>query len=107
MSEVRLPEPVRATYIKVDDGGDRDDLVNKPESLVPRGAWTFDGKYFTYVCPCGCKSIGNLRAALNEKPADGPSWSFDGNYDNPTLHPSINHIGHWHGWLKNGWWTQA
>jgi hypothetical protein len=104
MSEVRLTEPVRHTYIKTDD---RDDLVEKPESLVPKGSWTFDGTYFTYVCPCGCKSIGVLRAALNEKPSDGPSWLFDGNYENPTLTPSINHMGHWHGWLRNGWWEQA
>lgn len=104
MTEVRLTEPVRATYIRT---GDRDDLVGKPESLVPKGSFTFDGEYFTYVCPCGCKHVGVLRAALHEKPSDGPSWLFDGNYADPTLTPSINHMGHWHGWLKKGWWEQA
>ena len=113
MTEVRLKEPVRATYIKTDD---RDELVEKPEALVPKGSFTFDGEYFTYVCPCGCKSIGVLRASLEglsrERPAgasttSGPIWLFDCNYANPTLTPSVHHIGHWHGWLKNGWWTQA
>lgn len=105
MAEVRLERPVRATYLKTDS-----DLFyagDAPEKLVPPGAFTYDGRYFTYVCPCGCKLAGMLRVGLSEKPDETPSWTFDGNYANPTLHPSINHIGHWHGWLRNGWWEQA
>ena len=54
-----------------------------------------------YNCPCGCKAQGSLAF----KPAGNPSWSFDGNMERPTLHPSVNHRGHWHGWLIRGVWT--
>lgn len=106
MTEVRLERPVRAAYQKTDD-----DLFDRPDYIVAPGSFTFDGERFKYVCPCGCKSIGNLRAGLSEKPdssiAQEPTWLFNGDYANPTLHPSINHVGHWHGWLRNGWWEQA
>lgn len=29
-------------------------------------------------------------------------WELSGTIDKPTLHPSLNWIGVWHGWLKNG-----
>lgn len=31
-----------------------------------------------------------------------PKWDWDGNRDKPTLTPSINVIGRWHGWLRGG-----
>jgi hypothetical protein len=102
MTEVRLTEPVRATYLKNDA-----DLRSTDESVSPKGCFTYDGDFITYKCPCGCGSIGTLRADLNQKPADTPSWIFDGNYAQPTLTPSVHHVGHWHGWLRNGWWEQA
>lgn len=46
------------------------------------------------------------RAALDAIPlsrGQGPrAWRWDGNEDRPTLMPSINWIGHWHGWLTAG-----
>lgn len=32
----------------------------------------------------------------------GKMWSWDGNHDRPTLHPSIHRKGHWHGYLVDG-----
>ena len=29
-------------------------------------------------------------------------WGWDGNIESPTITPSINVIGRWHGWLRNG-----
>ena len=29
-------------------------------------------------------------------------WGWDGNEDHPTITPSINAVGQWHGWLKAG-----
>jgi len=29
-------------------------------------------------------------------------WGWDGNKEAPTLTPSINVIGRWHGWLREG-----
>ena len=56
---------------------------------------------FWFVCPGPCKSI----SAIALRPVvDGSaqSWEFDGNLDAPTLTPSINHVGCWHGWLTAG-----
>ena len=37
-----------------------------------------------------------------ETPTRTPSWIWNGNREAPTLTPSINVIGRWHGWLKAG-----
>lgn len=31
-----------------------------------------------------------------------PFWTWDGNEDKPTLHPSLDLPGVWHGWLQAG-----
>lgn len=56
-----------------------------------------------YVCPCGC----GRRGALDFRPHPSPSWEWDGNRDAPTLSPSVDHVGHWHGWLRNGEWVSC
>lgn len=56
-----------------------------------------------YACPCGCGNVG----ALDFKPAPSPSWQWDGNLDEPTLSPSVHHVGHWHGWLRKGVWESC
>lgn len=56
---------------------------------------------FWFVCPGHCKSL----TAIALRPVvDGSnqSWELSGDLDAPTLQPSINHIGCWHGWLTNG-----
>ena len=58
-------------------------------------------RLFWFVCPGRCKSL----SAIALRPVvDGSaqSWDFDGNLDAPTLNPSINHVGCWHGWLRTG-----
>ncbi|WP_425909333.1 DUF6527 family protein [Nitrobacter sp. TKz-YC02] len=40
------------------------------------------------------------------KPADGPSWQWNGSLDKPTLTPSMHHVGHWHGWRTDGIWRR-
>lgn len=101
MAEVKLPAPVRATLVPDID-----------ERLATPGAFNFyigfrdppgaAPKGMVYVCPCGCGQQG----ALEFKPAPSPSWTWDGNREAPTLHPSIHHVGHWHGWLQKGFFRQ-
>lgn len=109
MAEVRLPAPVKATRV--------DDLIS--EAGNEPGAWKFwsyggskDRDGLNYRCPCGCGAIAGVR--FNRDPrlpfverAAQSVWSFDGNVDVPTITPSIEHIGHWHGLLTAGVWTQA
>lgn len=53
--------------------------------------------YWTYISlPIGTK-----------KPAEGPSWQWDGNREKPTLSPSIHAYSHWHGWIRNGEMVEA
>ena len=56
-----------------------------------------------YCCPCGCGHQGSLHF----RPDPPPSWEWDGNMDTPTLSPSVHHVGHWHGWLRNGIWESC
>lgn len=54
-----------------------------------------------FVCPGSCKGL----SAIALRPVvDGSaqSWEFDGNLEAPTLSPSINHVGCWHGYLTRG-----
>ena len=34
-------------------------------------------------------------------------WSWDGNETSPTLHPSLNWVGYWHGWIRAGQLVEA
>lgn len=49
------------------------------------------------LCCPGCKSVHAIPFV-----GDGPKRQWNGNPDKPTLHPSLNHPGCWHGWLKAG-----
>jgi hypothetical protein len=50
----------------------------------------------------------SLPIAINEKPAESPSWIWDGNGERPTLSPSVWHAPRtaatyeWHGFIRNG-----
>lgn len=80
---------------------------------VPPGAFRVDQpdedgeQAFWYSCPCGCGRIAPLTVGNGFKPADGPSWAWNGSFETPTLTPSVHHVGHWHGWLKNGVWESC
>jgi hypothetical protein len=85
---------------------DRDEFCRR---LEPGSFWVgepdSDGeRSFWYVCPCGCGRRAPLTVGENFKPADRPSWNWNGSLEAPTLTPSVHHVGHWHGWLTDGIW---
>lgn len=94
MAEIKT-QPVKGTLVAdIDDDSTRPgdfELSGDPVG----GLW--------YNCPCGCGSQGFLPI----RPAASPSWEWDGNREAPTLNPSVNHVGHWHGWLRNGVWESC
>lgn len=74
-----------------------------------KSGWQINGQPglfdFIYFCPCGCGSEGELLIGQDFKPGGkGSSWRWNGSRTEPTLDPSVNHVGHWHGWLRNGYW---
>ena len=104
MSEVVLKAPVKATVDQVlMDGEWEEGRKFSPGAF----AIDYEGEHFAYSCPCGCGSIGRLRIGEKQKPGLSPSWEWDGNRESPTLSPSIHQIGHWHGYLRAGFWTQV
>ena len=63
--------------------------------------------YFWLSCPkCGQLSALAIRPVIDPV-ANQQSWELSGEDSKPTLQPSINHIGCWHGWLTNGKFIQA
>lgn len=99
MSEVKTP-PVTAT--RVDDIEDVKAVPGAFEYYTSRESGGAPAGII-YSCPCGCGRSG----ALAFRPAPSPSWHWDGNRDKPTLRPSVHHVGHWHGWLRNGVWESC
>jgi hypothetical protein len=56
---------------------------------------------------CTCLPNGTglripLRPLVDPKINGGHSWEFDGNEEKPTLSPSVNAVGIWHGWIRSG-----
>lgn len=103
MAEVKTP-PVRAQHIADKETFLRDRIagsfrVGPPDPDGERSFW--------YCCPCGCGAIAPLLVGAGFKPADTPSWCWTGLTDAPTLMPSVNHVGHWHGWLRGGVWESC
>lgn len=103
MSEVKT-SPIKAKHI-----------ADQEQFQQRRGAGLFrvgpvgkDGEQWSlYCCPCECCAASSLSTGNGFKPAVDPSWMSSGSCDQPTLHPSVNHIGHWHGWLRNGVWESC
>jgi hypothetical protein len=64
-------------------------------------------RWFWFRCPGECGQVSPI--ALRPVVAKGidQSWEFDGNEGTPTLNPSINHVGCWHGWLRAGLFSLA
>ena len=60
-----------------------------------------------YFCPCGCELKSVLRVGNGFKPNLGPSWCWNGSTTVPELSPSVNWVGHWHGWLQGGEWRSC
>lgn len=100
---------VRTAPVKAEKFDDREQFKErKVAGSFHLGPPDPDGELlFWYCCPCGCGSIAPLIAGSGFKPADGPSWNWNGSTDAPTLTPSVHHRGHWHGWLRNGVWESC
>lgn len=108
MLEVKLTSPVTAI-----------NMANLPEpGQSPAGSFTYLYDYndhtkirgMIYTCPCGCGRQGSLSfrpPSEDDIKYKRATWDWDGNIEQPTLHPSIHHVGHWHGWLKSGVFTDA
>ena len=102
MAEVKT-QPVVATYVRDLDIWDLATLKEKPGAF---DFYTANGREragMIYICPCGCGATG----ALAFRPTPSPSWEWNGSLDKPSLTPSVHHVGHWHGWLRNGVWENC
>lgn len=97
MSEVRT-EPVRAVLCD-----DIDSVRTQPGAFEFYVDASGEVAGMIYCCPCGCGATGSLAF----RPRPSPSWEWDGNRAAPTLSPSVHHVGHWHGWLRNGIWESC
>ncbi|MGR3273364.1 hypothetical protein DU478_17515 [Thalassococcus profundi] len=61
-----------------------------------------------FFCPCGCGLQQRILVGNGFKPAAiVSSWCWDGKSDSATLTPSVNIEGHWHGWLRGGYWESC
>lgn len=63
-----------------------------------------DPFYLAYGCPCGtnCRKVNCIIPVARVKVTK--SWAWDGNWDEPTLKPSIQRRGdcNWHGFMTKG-----
>lgn len=59
-------------------------------------------RWFWFRCPGPCGSTAPIALRPVAAPMVQQSWEFDGNEEAPTLQPSINHVGCWHGFLTAG-----
>ena len=110
MAEVRIPAPVKARWVETEAEFFTDDMLAREPGLLmmeDSEAAPDGSRRVLYGCPCGCGAAGAVRVGVNEKPASSPSWAWTGGKTSTTFHPSVHHIGHWHGWLQNGQWVQA
>lgn len=61
-----------------------------------------------FRCPCGCGDFSRIRVGRDAKPAQSPSWNWNGSLNEPTLVPSVNQLKcGWHGWLRDGYWESV
>ena len=59
-----------------------------------------DVKSMYLVLPVGADGlVGPVHIAPN---VSGEGWTWDGDLDAPTLSPSIDQPGVWHGWMRAG-----
>ena len=61
-----------------------------------------------YLCPCGCRTVGEIRFARPGETPRSPTYLWDGNREEPTVTPSFSHVVageiHWSGILQRGEW---
>jgi Family of unknown function (DUF6527) len=78
-----------------------------PGSFFVQSDSTVVSSQFFYFCPCGCSIQSVLKIGNKFKPGGNQSWNWNGSTTEPTLSPSVNHVDHWHGWLREGYWWLA
>lgn len=74
----------------------------------------------TFGCPCGSATTENLHdynvylqitvpGDNSQSRGNQPAWQWDGNWEAPTLTPSIQRHGacNWHGFLRGGAFVEA
>lgn len=70
------------------------------------GDFWWSGVRLTFICPCGCGDVGGVAVGkdLNDRDGNHPVWQWDGNYEHPTITPSIRFLSgcKWHGMLTAG-----
>lgn len=83
--------------------GQRCENLDDLSSNGQLGDWCFynDDKDMFLRYPDGSERGDIVHLYINH-PEKTPSWQWDGNREAPTLSPSINVIGRWHGWLRAG-----
>lgn len=59
-------------------------------------------RWMTCMLPGDTLAFLPIRPLLNVHINGGHSWEFDGNEDSPTLTPSVNAEGQWHGFITAG-----
>jgi uncharacterized protein DUF6527 len=76
----------------------------EPECKPRDGQPTVTVRYFTVMLPSGTTCTIPLRPVPQTgRPVNGGhSWEYDGHPALPTLTPSINSTGIWHGWVRAG-----
>jgi hypothetical protein len=64
---------------------------------MPRAAWKREGRTIRYMCPqCGCEHVVNVGGSAT------PKWNFNGDFEMPTLTPSVNFVGRCHHTITDG-----
>jgi hypothetical protein len=83
------------------------DTVQKGDFEITKDEATGQ-RWFWFKCPGACGQVSAIALRPVVKPTPGQhSWEFDGNEEAPTLSPSINHVGCWHGFLRAGVFTSC
>lgn len=94
--------------------------ITDPSSLMGGGgqkpgdfAWEFDFTHFDhgakptderltlYFCLPGQTQWSPIHVQRGQ-PGDAATWGWDGNFDKPTVTPSVLQNGEWHGHLQAG-----
>lgn len=69
---------------------------------------TTDPMVLWFFCPCGCGAPNLITIGKDSKPAQSPSWSWNGSLSEPSLMPSVHQLlCGWHGWLRDGYWESV
>lgn len=74
--------------------------VDAPDLRALQGHYSIEGGMFWFVCPGKCKSLSAIH--IDGKGEAKRNWTLTDEPEGPTLKPSINHVGCWHGWLVKG-----